>query len=176
MRYIITLFAAALMLGALGAPVNAQVNFSISINIDRQPVWGPTGYDHVEYYYLPDIDAYYYVPQQRFFYFEAGQWISSSSLPSRYSGYNLYNSYKVVVNEPTPYLNDQTYKEKYASYKGRHDQQSIRDSHDPKYFVNPKHPEHTNWVKQNNQRNRDSQNNGNDKGNGKNRGKGSGKK
>jgi hypothetical protein len=31
---------------------------------------------------------------------------------------------------------------------GRHDQQPIRDSRESKYFVNPNHPEHNNWVKQ----------------------------
>ncbi len=40
------------------------------------------------------------------------------------------------------------YREKYASYKGRHDQEVIRDSHDSRYFVNKNHPEHKNSVKQ----------------------------
>lgn len=41
---------------------NAKAQVSLNINIGSQPVWGPTGYDHVDYYYFPDIDAYYYVP------------------------------------------------------------------------------------------------------------------
>lgn len=147
MRYILVLIAAVLLSSALGA----QVSISISFNIDRQPIWGPTGYDHVDYYYLPDIDVYYYVPQQVYYYSEGGNWISGSSLPSRYSNFDLYHSYKVVVNEPEPYRNDAKYREQYASYKGRHDQVAIRDSHDQKYFVNPQHPEHKNWVKQNKQ-------------------------
>ena len=39
---------------------NAQI--SLSVNIGAQPSWDPTGYDHVEYYYIPDIQCYYYVP------------------------------------------------------------------------------------------------------------------
>jgi hypothetical protein len=35
-----------------------------------------------------------------------------------------------------------------VSFKGRHDQHPIRDSHESKYFVNKNHPEHNNWVKQ----------------------------
>ena len=132
----------------LSTTVQAQLSVSLGFNVDRQPVWGPTGYDHAEYYYLPDIGVYYNVPQHVFYYNEGGRWISRSSLPPRYRGYDLYNSYKVVVNEPTPYRNDKMYREKYASYKGRHDQGSIRDSHDSKYFVNKNHPEHKNWVKQ----------------------------
>jgi hypothetical protein len=126
----------------------AQVQISISSNLDRQPIWGPTGYDYVEYYYLPDIDAYYYVPQQRFYYYEGSKWIYKSSLPSLYHDYNLYSSYKIVVNEREPWRNHKYYREKYSSYKGRHDQQLIRDSRDSKYFVNKNHPEHNNWVKQ----------------------------
>ncbi len=144
MRHFLVLILAVF----LSSTVYAQLSISVGINVDRQPIWGPTGYDHVEYYYLPDIGVYYNVPRHIFFYNEGGRWRSGSSLPSRYSGYDLYHSYKVVVNEPTPYRNDKMYREKYASYKGRHDQQPIRDSHDSKYFVIKDHPEHNNWVKQ----------------------------
>jgi hypothetical protein len=148
----------------LWSTVDAQVRFSLNFNVDRQPLWGPTGYDHVEYYYLPDIEVYYNVPQHRFFWNERGRWISGSSLPSRYRGHDLYNSYKVVVNEPTPYRNHKVYREKYASYKGRHDQQPIRDSRDSKYFVNPNHPEHNNWVKQQKDQKQQKQDSGKGKG------------
>jgi len=144
MRYLLVLIAAVF----LSCTVEAQLSISLGFNIDRQPIWGPTGYDHVEYYYLPDIGVYYNVPQHLYYYNEGGRWIGRASLPSRYSSFDLYHSYKVVVNEPTPYRNDKLYKEKYASYKGRHDQQPIRDSHDSKYFVNKNHPEHNNWAKQ----------------------------
>ena len=144
MRYLLVLIVAMF----ISSTADAQVSVNLNFNIDRQPIWGPTGYDLVEYYYLPDIEVYYYVPQKRFIYYERGRWISRSSLPRRYRGHNLYNSYKVVVNERTPYRNHNKYKQQYASYKGRHDQHPIRDSRDRKYFVNKKHPEHNNWVKQ----------------------------
>ena len=144
MRYVLVFIAAVI----LSSTVHAQVSVSLGFNVDRQPVWGPTGYDHVEYYYLPDIDAYYYVPQHRYYYQERGRWISGSRLPSRYRNFDLYNSHKVVVNDRTPYRNHAMYRDKYASFKGQHDQQPIRDSRDSKYYVNPNHPEHNNWAKQ----------------------------
>jgi hypothetical protein len=144
MRYFFVLIVALF----LASTLNAQVSFSLNFNLDTQPVWGPTGYDYVEYYYLPDIEVYYYVPQHRFYYNERGHWISRSSLPSRFRNYSLYNSYKVVVNEREPWRNHDSYREKYYSYKGRHDQQLIRDSRDSKYFVNKNHPEHNKWVQQ----------------------------
>lgn len=143
MRHLLVLILAMF----LGSTVDAQIRLNLSFNFDRQPVWGPTGYDRVEYYYLPDIEVYYNVPLHRYYYFARGRWMSSSSLPSRYRGFDLYRSYKVVVNEPSPYRNHNRYKEQYSSYRGRHDQQPIRDSRDSKYFVNANHPEHNNWVK-----------------------------
>ncbi len=152
-------FFALIVVLFLSSTSDAQIHVNLNFNIVSQPIWGPSGYDYVEYYYLPDIEVYYNVPLRRFIYFESGQWVTRSSLPSRYRGYNLYNSYKVVVNEQEPYRNNQTYKEKYSSYRDRHDQQPIRDSRDSKYFVNKNHPEHNNWVKQQKQ----DQGKGNDK-------------
>ena len=132
------LLAAGLVLAGsiTGVSAKAQVRVNINVNIGSQPVWGPVGYDHVDYYYMPDIDAYYYVPSQQFIYLNAGRWIFAASLPSRYHGYNLYSGYKVVVNEPRPYLHADVYRVKYAKYKNCKTRQVIiRDSKDPKYVV-----------------------------------------
>lgn len=139
---IATLIAGILIV--LASPLKAQV--TLSINIISQPVWGPVGYDHVEYYYLPDLDIYYYVPQNIFYYYEKDRWIYGSALPSRYSTFNLFNHYKVIVNEPEPWRKHKYYKEKYYSFRGRHDQQVIFRSNDSKYFINKSHPEHNKWI------------------------------
>lgn len=144
MRYFVVLIAALFLSGTSGT-LDAQVR---TFNLDSQPIWGPTGYDYVEYYYLPDIETYYNVPQHRYYYYNNGSWITRSNLPSRFNNYDFYNSYKVVLNEKEPWNNHKTYRNKYSSYKNRHDQQVIRDSRDSKYFVNKKHPEHENWLKQ----------------------------
>ena len=162
MRYLFAIITAIFLTGALAAQEHAKVN----VNFDKQPVWGPEGNDYVENYYMPDIEAYYNVPQHRFYYNERGRWVGRSSLPSRFGKVDLYNSHKVVMNEKDPWKNHSTYKDKYASYKGQHDQQSIRDARDPKYYVNPNHPEHNNWVKQ------QKHDNGNGKGKGNSKDKG----
>jgi len=146
MRYLL-LFLTALLFST-SEKVNAQLSVSVNFNIGTQPTWGPTGYDYVEYYYLPDIEVYYYVPTRRYYYFQSGGWTSSGSLPTRYRSYDFYNSYKVVINEREPWHNHGSYKSKYASYKGNRGQQVIRDSKDSKYFVNKNHPQHNNWQKQ----------------------------
>jgi len=148
MRKIYFSIVCALILIVFTAPINAQVHFNLGINLGSQPAWGPVGYDEAQCYYLPDIEAYYYVPSHRFYFFEGGRWMNSPNLPPRYRNYDLYSSYKVVVNERQPWKRHNIYRDKFAGFKGRHDQQPIRDSHDSKYFVNKNHPEHNNWVKQ----------------------------
>ncbi len=131
---------ALILMAALPYKASAQV--SLNINIGSQPLWGPVGYDHVDYYYLPDVESYYYVPTREFIYLNNGKWAFSPSLPARYSGYNLYNGYKVVVNSPKPYLNFNTQKVKYAKYKGNRSQTVILRSTNPKYYVVKGHPKH----------------------------------
>lgn len=120
----------------------AQVRLNINVNISSQPNWGPAGYDYAEYYYLPDIEAYYYVPARQFIYLSGGNWVFTYSLPSRYRSYNLYTGYKVVVNEPRAYRYYNTHKVKYARYRGNHNQVIIRNSDDPKYYVVKGHPKY----------------------------------
>jgi len=108
---------------------NAQVRVNVNFNIGSQPEWGPAGYDYAEYYYLPDIDAYYNVPARQFIYADGPRWITARSLPARYRGFDLYHSYKVVVNEPRPYLHHDVYRSRYAGYRGRYNQVINRDNH-----------------------------------------------
>ncbi|MVN21964.1 hypothetical protein [Mucilaginibacter arboris] len=110
----------------------AQAQLSLSINIGRQPAWGPTGYNHVDYYYLPDIESYYDVSTGQYIYQDGGRWIFANSLPPRYRGYDLYSGYKVVVNRPKPYLNfsrDRVTYGRYKNWSGPH-QAMLREHRD----------------------------------------------
>lgn len=139
----IFLILAIISAGVVYKPVEAGAQISISINIGLQPVWGPVGYDYVDYYYLPDMEVYYYVPRQQFIYLSNGEWIVAASLPYRYRSYNLYTGYKVVINEPRPYLQFQSHKVIYSKYKGNSGKQVIiKNSGDPKYYVVKGHPKY----------------------------------
>lgn len=145
----------------------AQVN--LNINIGSQPQWGPTGYDHVDYYYLPDVDAYYYVPTSQYIYLVNGTWAWRSSLPSRYRGYDLYNGYKVVMNGQRPYLSHNTHIRQYSKYKNYGGKQgNIRNSKDVRYVnarnnrpatVRTTHTTHKTVVKVDNNNGRSAQGN-----------------
>lgn len=110
----------------------SQVN--IQVNIGSQPPWGPVGYDYVDYYYLPDIGVYYYVPRRQFIYFSGGHWVFSYHLPPAYRGYDLYRGYKVVINEPRAYRHYSFHREKYRPYRNHRSQVSIRHSDRPGYY------------------------------------------
>lgn len=136
--------AALLMSVAAFQKAGAQVRLNVNVNIGSQPVWGPVGYDYVEYYYLPDIQCYYWVPRHEFVYLSGGNWVFSANLPPRYRSYDLYSGYKVVVNEPRAYMHFQDHRVRYAPYRGNRSQVIIRNSDDPKYYVVPGHPKFEN--------------------------------
>ena len=123
----IFLFASSLM--------HSQV--SVSVNIGTPPVWGPVGYANVDFYYLPDIEAYYDIRATQFIYFSGGKWCRSRYLPGPYRNYDLYNGYKVVLHDyhgTHPYYYFNTHKTKYyKGYKGG-PQQSIGKN--PNYHEN----------------------------------------
>jgi hypothetical protein len=123
---VLLMFSAALY----SPELKAQVKVNVSLNVGAQPDWGPDGYYHVEYYYLPDIDAYYYVPKRQFIYFESNRWVFAAALPARSASYNLYRGYKIIINEPRPYIHHNFYHVKYAKYCGKYGyQRSIKEAH-----------------------------------------------
>ncbi|MDF2434279.1 MAG: hypothetical protein JWP44_3910 [Mucilaginibacter sp.] len=110
----------------------AQVHVSVGFNIGSQPDWGPVGYTRAEYYYMPDIDAYYDVPNHQYIYYDNYSWVRVRALPPRYH-FDRYRTYKVVVNQRNPWERDDQMRQRYAGYRGRYDQPVIRDSRDERY-------------------------------------------
>jgi hypothetical protein len=157
----------------------AQV--SIHVNLGSPPQWGPVGYSEVSYYYLPDIESYYDIHAERFIYFSNGVWIRSQHLPHRYRNYDLYNGYKVVLNDyhgSTPYSHYREHKGKYyKGYNPGHQKtyrlaQNNRAHDNGNHYQNQNHDNgnhhgnqnHDNHNK-NNKENHDNGNNGHKKGN-----------
>jgi hypothetical protein len=137
---------------------NAQVR--INVNLGVQPAWGPSGYDYVDYYYLPDADAYYNVNRRVFTYWDGRYWITRPSLPGRYANMDLYRSHKIVINnQRDPWTRNNYYRSHYSSYRGNHRQQVIRDSREEKYWQNPGHPQYNRWKSAQGNGNRNNGNN-----------------
>ncbi len=142
------LIALGIILFASSA-IHAQV--SVNVNIGSPPAWGPVGYSNVDYYYLPDVEAYYDIRATQFIYLNGGTWTRSRYLPGPYRNYNLYNGYKVVLNDyhgSRPYSNFKSHKVKY--YKGYHGkpQKSIgsnRNNDNKEYKNNGNNGNQNNW-------------------------------
>ena len=124
------LFVFGMMLLLAGS---VQGQLSVRVNIGTPPQWGPSGYNNVNYYYLPDIESYYDVRNSTFIYYSGNRWIHSRNLPARYRNYDLYGGYKVVMNDyrgNRPYDHFREYRTKYAKgYRG-HAQRNIGERHD----------------------------------------------
>src|SRR6185312_4701469 len=112
---------------------DAQLRIHANLNIGSQPEWGPVGYTHADYYYMPDIDAYYDVANHQYVYYDNNVWVHNRVLPPRYGNFDRYHSYKVVVNQRDPWEHEDQIRARYSHYRGRHDQQVIRDSRDDRY-------------------------------------------
>lgn len=111
------LIAIAIVLFFASNSMQSQV--SVNINLGVQPSWGPVGYSAVEYYYIPDVQAYYDVRSTQFIYLNGGTWTRSGHLPYQYRNYDLNRGYKVVLNDyhgTRPYSQYKYHKQKY--YKG----------------------------------------------------------
>jgi len=126
--------------------INSQAQLSFSLNLGTQPAWGTTGYDRADYYYIPDIDAYYDISRRMYVYRNGRRWITARSLPPRYRNADLYHMHKVVINnDRDPWMHHDRYYKEYHGYAGRRDQEAIRDSRDRKYWQNPGNMHHREW-------------------------------
>lgn len=127
------LIAAGIILLVTSAS-HAQV--SVNVNIGAPPAWGPVGYSNVNFYYIPDIQAYYDIRLSQFIYFGNGRWIYTRQLPPHYRHYDLYRGYKVVLTDyrgNKPYIHYKTHKAKYyKGYKGK-PQKTIGNRYDYKH-------------------------------------------
>ncbi len=122
-------------------------NINININLDKQPSWGPTGYDYAGYYYIPEINVYYDIASSLFYYLSGSNWISNQYLPDKYRKYDLYSMYKVVINDQQPWSQNKTHKKSYSQYKGDRTQEPIRYSNNSKYDTSKSN--NRSWVNTN---------------------------
>jgi hypothetical protein len=97
MKKLMLISGLGLMIGTVNIN-RAEAQVHISVNINIQPAWGPSGYDYVEFYYIPEINVYYDVANRLFCHHNRGRWISALFLPEMYSRYDFYSLYKVVLN------------------------------------------------------------------------------
>ncbi|MDB4927413.1 hypothetical protein [Mucilaginibacter sp.] len=120
----IALISAIAVSGLFYSTANAQIRIGLGLHINtpvrvvtEAPVY--TNYNGSDdYYYLPDVDAYYCVAEQSYYYNDGNRWISTVYLPGEYRNYNWRNVRRYEVRASRPYLNADMYRERYRGNVG----------------------------------------------------------
>lgn len=134
MKKMFLLFSLALLMGVSNTANAQNISINVNININKQPAWGPTGYEYANFYFFPDLNIYFDVNNSLFYFQSGSKWISNRYLPNKYSKYDLYSLYKIVINDDIqPWQNHKAYKNRYSGYKGNKTQTPIRYSNENKY-------------------------------------------
>lgn len=120
-------FYLSLVFIGLGFTQSSNAQISVNVNIGSQPSWGPVGYDYARYYYLPEMDVYYDVNNRRYTYYHGNRWVTNSRLPGRYGHFDIYRTYKVVINESSPWHHHSHHRSNYKRHAHNHSQIIIRD-------------------------------------------------
>jgi hypothetical protein len=118
------LFLSALIAGSLSfGTAKAQIGVHLNVNLGARPVYvAPAPVVVDDYYYLPDADAYYSVPEQVYYYQYGGRWVSGPRLVGRYRDYDYNRLRHYSVNEARPYLRNDYYRARYSNpqFAGRY--------------------------------------------------------
>ncbi|WP_183574567.1 hypothetical protein HDF18_01625 [Mucilaginibacter sp. X5P1] len=141
----LVLLSAIAISGLFYNTANAQIRIHLGINlfphhiyvhpavVDVQPAPvvyadnAPADYNSDDdYYYLPDVNAYYNVAQQCYYYNDGDNWISAAYLPGEYRSYDWMHARRFEVRSPRPYLHNDLYMNRYhgVNYQWAH-----RDDH-----------------------------------------------
>lgn len=111
---------------------NAQITVSVSINANANRAYTPEyrhahtancgHYESVEYYYYPEIEAYFDINSSVYIYYTSNGWVRSRHLPSYCNHYDVRRGYRVALDyhgyRPYTYFND--HKRKYKAKKHYH--------------------------------------------------------
>jgi len=69
-----------------------------------------------DYYYLPDVGAYYDVTDQCYYYNDGNAWTSAAYLPGAYRNYDWRNAPRYEIRASRPYMRDDFYRSKYNGH------------------------------------------------------------
>ena len=118
---------------------NAQIRIHFGINFAPRPVYvparlvvqapvceytEPADYNGDEdYYYLPDVDAYYSVPEQCYYYNDGGRWVTTAYLPGSFHDFDWRYARHYEVRAPRPYMHNDYYRSRFngVAFNGRWD-------------------------------------------------------
>lgn len=122
----LTILSAIAMSGLIYSTANAQMSIRVGLHfgtpvaVRTAPVYNEpasVNYDADDYYYLPDVGAYYSVNEECYYYFDGDSWISAAYLPGEYRDYDWRTARRFEVRAPRPYMHDEIYRSKYNGHE-----------------------------------------------------------
>ncbi|MBS7563142.1 hypothetical protein KHS38_01880 [Mucilaginibacter sp. Bleaf8] len=96
----------------------AQVGVSVGFNIGPVSVQlhKPAAVVYDDFYYMPDVEAYYSVPENVYYYMDGDEWISAPCLPGAYRDYNWRNVRHYEVRAERPFRNHDYYRSRFGGF------------------------------------------------------------
>jgi len=123
---------------------NAQIHLGLHVNLGG-PVYVPAApvYADDDYYYLPDVQAYYSVNSHLYFYNDGYNWVSAAYLPGAYRDYDWAHARRFEVRGDRPYLHDDVYRARYGA--AGHFDWNRREGYDNRsYAAQPRYDQRNN--------------------------------
>jgi hypothetical protein len=114
--------------GLIYNTANAQIRVHVGFNLGQpvvyeQPVYEQPVYEQPEqvyddesdddYYYLPDVGAYYSVSNECYYYNDGDNWISAAYLPGSYRNYDWRSVRRYEIHEQRPFARDDFYRSRF---------------------------------------------------------------
>ncbi len=133
--------------------LQASAQFSLNVSLNSRPSYHNHYYhyeNNVDYYYLPEIEAYFDNRNGFFIYYSSNGWTRSEFLPSYCRGYNIDNGVKIVLDYHGryPYSDFHYHKVKYCRPQKRHhdfdddDRNYKNKCHKNKHYKNKRDRDH----------------------------------
>jgi len=72
--------------------------------------------DDCDYYYLPDVGAYYNVDDQCYYYQDGDNWVSAAYLPGVYHDFDWRYARRYEIRQSRPFLHNDFYRSRYQGF------------------------------------------------------------
>ncbi|AWG22229.1 hypothetical protein FFWV33_12230 [Flavobacterium faecale] len=120
----------------------AEAQVSLNVNIGSRPVWAPVQRNvAVDFYYVPDVHAYYDTRASMYVYQNGNNWVRSRDLPTQYRNVNINNCQTVALSGYRGYRPYEHYSNHRAPQRVVYVENNRYDDHDhyDRHDYNKKH-------------------------------------
>ena len=118
-----TIAASSLMYQSASAQIHVglHINLGGPVYTTPAPVYQEPApvYSDVDYYYLPDVEAYYSVSRHCYYYNDGRTWVSAAYLPGAYRDFDFARARRFEVHEARPYMHNDVYRQRFGGVEHR---------------------------------------------------------